>query len=231
MLCLEGEAFSIEINNSRACAMLHIENLRFGYTETPILNIPKLEVPDGRHLLIQGPSGSGKSSLLSLLAGLLNPKKGRIVLNGTDIHTLPTTARDAFRGKHIGFVFQQPHLIPALTVLQNVLMAPFMAGVKTDKAHAMKLLEKLGIAKLANRYPTELSHGQQQRVGVARALVHKPDLVLADEPTSALDDKAAETTINLLLNTAKEVKAQVVVATHDARIAKKFGQTLTLKGE
>lgn len=211
--------------------MLHVENLQFGYGKKPLLNIPELTLPKGKNLLVQGQSGSGKSSLLFLLAGLLKPQKGNVVLNETNLTNLPKSGQDAYRGRHIGFVFQQPHLMAPLTVLQNVMVAPFMAGLPANQAHAMALLAKLGLGQLAHRKPFQLSVGQQQRVGVARALVHKPQLLLADEPTSALDDQAAEATISLLLSTAREAGAQVVVATHDARIKKHFSQTLALKGE
>lgn len=207
---------------------MYIENMSFGYTGKPLLDIPELSVPGAGNLLVRGASGSGKSSLLMLLAGLLKPKKGTIRLGDVDITAMPPVAQDAFRGRHIGFVFQQPHLMAPLTVLQNVLVAPFMAGLPVEEAHARALLDKLGIGSLAARRPAELSLGQQQRVGVARALVHRPQLVLADEPTSALDDKAAEAAINLLLQTAAGVKAQVVVASHDARIKSHFKQTFTL---
>ncbi|MBI1309297.1 MAG: ATP-binding cassette domain-containing protein [Proteobacteria bacterium] len=212
--------------------MLEISNLGFGYSaKAPLIDVRKLRLNNSQHLLVQGPSGSGKSSLLFLLAGLLQPQKGRIYLGETEMTALPAAARDAYRGRNIGFVFQQPHLMAPLTVLQNVLVAPFMAGLAVEQAHALALLEKLGLGKLAQRRPHELSLGQQQRVGVARALVHKPQLVLADEPTSALDDEAAEAVIGLLLETAESVGAQVVAASHDARIKKHFSQTLSLKGE
>jgi ABC-type lipoprotein export system ATPase subunit len=211
--------------------MLTMDNVRFGYTAKPVVNVKTLTLPDGENLLVQGASGSGKTSLLFLLAGLLNPQQGRISLDGADLTTMDESRRDVFRGKRIGIVFQQPHLMPALTVLQNVLVAPFMADVEVNKAFAISLLDRLGLAKLADRYPSELSHGQQQRVGVARALVTKPSLVLADEPTSALDDVACEATINLLLSSAESIAAQVVVASHDARIIPHFTRTLKLGGK
>jgi putative ABC transport system ATP-binding protein len=211
--------------------MLAVHNLKFSYgtknKNVPVLNIDKLTAPG--HLLVQGASGSGKTTLLFTLAGLLVPQAGHIDLDGTDMTALAGAARDIFRGQHIGFVFQQPHLMPALTVLQNLLVAPFMAGEKLDRDHALDLLQRLGLGDLAHRYPAQLSQGQQQRVGLARALVHKPKLVLADEPTSALDDEAAEAAINLLLQTADDAGAQVVVTSHDSRIVPYFKQTLKLE--
>jgi putative ABC transport system ATP-binding protein len=211
--------------------MLRVQGLRFGYGKKPILEINKLDVKDGANLLVQGPSGSGKTSLLFLLAGLLAPGQGSIILDGTDLQKLSAHGRDAFRGRHIGFVFQQPHLMPALTVLQNILVAPFMAGVKADKAWALDLLKKVGLGEMASRYPHQLSHGQQQRVGLARALVHRPKLVLADEPTSALDDASAKAAISLLLKSAADAGAQLVVTSHDKRIEPFFKQVLKLEAQ
>lgn len=209
--------------------MLSMRNLRFGYADKPILNIDKLTVKDGEHLLVRGASGTGKTSLLFLLAGLLAPQGGSIVVEDTDLATLDRKQRDVFRGQNIGFVFQQPHLMHALTVLQNVLVAPFMAGKKPERDYAVSLLQKLGLGDLLHRYPWQLSQGQMQRVGLARALVHKPKLILADEPTSALDDEAAQASIDLLLASARSVGAQVVVTSHDSRISRHFSQTLLLE--
>lgn len=209
--------------------MLTIENLRFGYGTAPIVEIDHLALPDNDNLMLLGDSGSGKTSLLMLLAGLLRPVAGRISLDGTDMAALRPAARDRFRGRHIGFVFQQPHLMAPLTVLQNLLVVPAMGGMAPDLAHARRLLGRLGIAELAERKPHQLSQGQMQRVGIARALVHRPRLVLADEPTSALDDTASEAAIGLLLEMAKEGGSQVVVATHDARIKPHFSNILALR--
>jgi putative ABC transport system ATP-binding protein len=209
--------------------MLAVRNLQFSYGDTPVLAINKLTAQG--HLLVQGASGSGKTTLLFVLAGLLEPQKGTISLDNTDLAALRGAGRDAYRGRNIGFVFQQPHLMPALTVLQNVLVAPFMAGESPDQEYALALLDKLGLADLAHRYPAQLSQGQQQRVGLARALVHKPKLILADEPTSALDDDAAEAAITLLLDSAEDVGAQLVVTSHDSRIAPYFKQVLKLEGQ
>jgi putative ABC transport system ATP-binding protein len=210
--------------------MLAVRNLKFGYGKQAVLNINKLSVAQGS-LLVQGASGSGKTTLLFLLAGLLTPQGGHITLNETDITALSGTAKDRFRGQNIGFVFQQPHLMPALTVLQNLLVAPYMAGTSPDRGYAIDLLQSLGLGEFAHRYPAQLSQGQQQRVGVARALVHKPKLVLADEPTSALDDDAAEAAITLLLESAEDARAQLVVTSHDSRIAPYFKQVLKLEAQ
>lgn len=211
--------------------MLTIANLQFGYGKTPVLNIPKLNLPDGQNLLIQGPSGSGKTSLLFLLAGFLKPTSGTIQLGQTNPATLTSTQKDAFRGQHIGFVFQQPHLMAPLTILQNLQVVQTMNGQKPDTPHSLALLKKLGLQHLAHRYPAQLSQGQQQRAGIARALVNQPQFILADEPTSALDDTACQAVTNLLLQTAAEQGAQVIVTSHDSRLRPHFKHTLTLQGK
>jgi ABC-type lipoprotein export system ATPase subunit len=209
--------------------MLQIHDLQFGYGKQALLNINDYTLKDREHLLVRGNSGSGKTSLLFLLAGLLKPNKGAITLNGTDITKLFGASKDRFRGQNLGFVFQQPHLMAALTIRQNLLVVPFMAGEAIEASRVDALLKKLGLESLADRYPSQLSQGQQQRVGLARALIHRPKLVLADEPTSALDDHAAESALNLLLESAEQAGAQVVVTSHDNRIASRFKHTLKLE--
>lgn len=210
--------------------MLELKNLRFGYdTKTPLLNLPKLKLEDGQNLLLRGPSGSGKTSLLFLMAGLLKPQEGGIALNGTVYTVLGDSEADAFRGRHISMVFQQPHLMAPLTVLQNLLLPALMGGQAVQPKTALELLKKLGLEAYAHQHPAKLSHGQQQRVGVARALINKPSLILADEPTSALDDEACMATITALLEGAKALGAHLVVASHDARIVSHFPNVLKLE--
>lgn len=211
--------------------MLSIQNLRFGYTGTPILQIPQLNVRKGDHLLVEGQSGSGKTSLLFLLAGFLKLTSGTIKIADTDLQSLSSSKQDAFRGHHIGFVFQQPHLMAPLTVLQNLLVANTMAGNRADAPKAHSLLKQLGMDDFAHRYPAQLSQGQMQRVAIARALMNTPQIVLADEPTSALDDTTTEQVINLLLQTAEASGAQVIVTTHDARVRKRFKSILNLNAK
>jgi putative ABC transport system ATP-binding protein len=208
--------------------MLTIHNLTFGYNARPILNIPEFTLKPNTNLLIQGNSGSGKTSLLFLLAGFLKPTSGTITLNETNLQKLSSSQQDTFRGGTLGFVFQQPHLMAPLSVLQNLLVASSMAGKRPDEPHALALLRSLDIEDLAHRKPHQLSQGQMQRVAIARALVNKPQFMLADEPTSALDDTATEQVITLLLHTAKASGAQVIVTSHDARLKPHFPQVLNL---
>ncbi|MEL6771741.1 MAG: ABC transporter ATP-binding protein [Bacteroidota bacterium] len=208
--------------------MIALRNVRFAYTNEPVLDVPYLRIDEGAHHLLLGPSGSGKTTLLHVLTGLQRPDRGTVMIGEQDLYDLSEGARDTFRGRHIGIVFQQFHLVQALTVVQNLMLAPSMAGLPADAHRARSLLGALGIAEKARAYPDELSQGQRQRVAIARALMNKPPLLIADEPTSALDDSTAEAVADLLLNAADREGATLVVATHDARIAHRFEHRLAL---
>jgi putative ABC transport system ATP-binding protein len=175
----------------------------------------------GKTLLL-GPSGSGKTTLLSVLAGLLKPTTGHVFFDGRDIYALQARARDRLRGAGFGFVFQTLHLLPSLTLRQNIALAADMAGAPRDEARLEKLLETLGLTSKAHRRPEALSQGEQQRAAIARAVLNRPKIILADEPTSALDDGNAAIVMKLLDEHAAETGAALLVATHDSRIAAHF---------
>jgi putative ABC transport system ATP-binding protein len=202
--------------------MLAVTNLKAGYDGKVVVDIPGFVLNAGEHCLITGPSGSGKSTLLYVLAGLLTPIYGAVRIADVDIGALGPTARDAFRGKNIGIIYQSFHLIPALTVLQNLQLAQYGAGLKQDRERAEELLEGLGILAYADRKPESLSQGQQQRACIARAAINGPRLILGDEPTSALDDESCEEVMHLMLAIAQQSNASLIVATHDPRIKKHF---------
>ncbi len=208
--------------------MLQIEQLNAGYGETTIIHDLSLRLEAGQHALLLGPSGAGKTTLLYALAGLLTPRGGSIRIAGEDITRMGATARDHFRGQRIGIIYQTLHLVPALTVLENLLLVPYAAGLAQDRAYAQQLLEMLGLGAYGERLPATLSQGQQQRVAIARAAMNRPTLLLGDEPTSALDDAACNQVMQLLLQVASASKASLVVATHDARIRPHFHTTLQL---
>ncbi|MEM6784157.1 MAG: ABC transporter ATP-binding protein [Bacteroidota bacterium] len=208
--------------------MIALRNVRFAYTNEPVLDVSYLRIDQGAHHLLLGPSGSGKTTLLHVLTGLQRPDRGAVMIDGHDLYEMPEGSRDTFRGQRIGIVFQQFHLVQALSVTQNLFLAPSMAGLRVDKARAATLLETLGLGDKARAYPDELSQGQRQRVAIARALMNKPPLLIADEPTSALDDANAQAVADLLLYAADQEGATLVVATHDARIADRFEHRLTL---
>ncbi len=208
--------------------MISTKKITFSYTKDQIFHMPDLYCEAGSALLITGDSGKGKTTYLHILAGLLKPKSGTIEIDKTDIVSLSEKATDKFRGKHIGVVFQKSHFIGALTVLENLEMASWLATGKKHTKRAKKLLEQLGIENQASKLPSQLSIGQQQRVSIARALINEPKVLLADEPTSSLDDKNAEKVIELLTSLSKEYKAALLIVTHDNRIKERFINKITL---
>ncbi len=210
--------------------MLNIKNLKAGYDGKAVVEIPSLSIGSGEHCLILGKSGSGKTTLLYALAGVLKPLDGEIALDNTNITSLSGSALDNFRGKNIGIIYQTLHVAAALSVLENILLVQYAAGVPQDMANAEKLLASLGLLDHRHKKPEELSVGQQQRVAIARAAINNPKLILGDEPTSALDDESCDAVMKLLLDTAKASGASLVIATHDARIKKHFIKTITLGG-
>jgi putative ABC transport system ATP-binding protein len=179
-------------------------------------------------VLVVGPSGCGKTTLLHLIAGLLLPTGGRVLVAGQDLAALSPSARDRFRGRNIGVVLQQFHLLPTLSAMQNLLVAQSIAGLRADRAAAKAMLSALGVDVRVDAYPHQLSVGQQQRVAIARALVNRPKLLLADEPTSNLDDEACSSVAELLLDATRQHGASLVVATHDSRLKARIAHQLAL---
>ena len=177
-----------------------------------------LEADKGEFVAVRGPSGCGKTTLLLVLGGLLGPDRGRVDLDGRDPYALAPEARARFRAEHVGFVFQQFHLVPYLTVLDNVL-APSLARPAGDAAdRARELVERVGLTKRADHVPAELSTGERQRAALARALLNRPDVLLADEPTGNLDPDSGRAVLQHLRAFADE-GGTVVLVTHDPRAA------------
>ncbi len=208
--------------------MISTKNLRFSYSKDQEFIFPDLYCEAGSTLLITGDSGKGKTTYLHILAGLLQPKSGEIIIDNTDLVSLSEKKTDKFRGKNIGLVFQKSYFITALTILENLEMASWLATGKKHTKRAKRLLEQLGIENQAEKLPSQLSIGQQQRVSIARALMNEPKVLLADEPTSSLDDKNTEKVIDLLTSLSKEYKAALLIVTHDSRIKEKFINKITL---
>ena len=208
--------------------MINVTNLRYNYTPNKQIVFQDFDIQTGDHCLLLGESGSGKTTLLHLLGGLLSSQEGLIKVNDTDITKLSESDLDRFRGKHCGFVFQKNHLISALSVEENLLMAPFLSGLKQDKERVAELLAQLGLSDRKDSRIQDLSQGQAQRVAIARAVLNKPSVILADEPTSALDDKSCDNVITLLLNLASQNKSTLVIATHDKRLKDKVANQLVL---
>jgi putative ABC transport system ATP-binding protein len=211
--------------------VLALDGLARAYDSRTVVAISSWAVTAGEHSLILGPSGSGKSTLLHLIAGLLRPSRGRVLVAGQDLATLTPAELDAFRGSMIGIVLQRLHLIPALTVRDNLRLARTLARLPPDAARIDSLIADLGLGALAGARPSELSQGEAQRVAIARAVVNNPALILADEPTSALDDANCETVLALLRVQAEASGATLVIATHDARLKAHFGHRLELPAQ
>ncbi|XOV91944.1 MAG: ABC transporter ATP-binding protein [Bacteroidota bacterium] len=178
--------------------------------------------------LILGPSGSGKTSLLHLLSGLLSPTGGEIEISGNRIHEMKGTELDKFRKSNIGIVFQQPHLIKSLTVLENLKLARYLGGQPLDEHWVNEIIEELGLSKIKTRNVKKISQGQAQRVAIARAIMNKPTILFGDEPTASLDDENCHKVIKLLKRQARLCKASLIIATHDQRVKNEFSNHLML---
>ena len=189
-----------------------------------VLNEVTAEIASGTHCSVIGRSGVGKSTLLHLLGALDAPSEGRIVLGETDVTALGGDARSDFRGQNIGFIFQFHHLLAEFTALENVAMPLFIQGVPEVKAQqqAAELLGRVGLSDRAKHRPGELSGGEQQRVAVARALVHRPAIVLADEPTGSLDLETGQEVQDLMVEICRAVGSTLVVVTHNHDLARTF---------
>lgn len=212
--------------------------LRYPGAATDALAIDRFDVAAGEHVFVRGPSGCGKTTLLSLVAGVLVPTSGDVLLGGQDWRALSAARRDRLRADRVGYIFQQFNLLPYLSVLDNVLLPCRFSADRRDRAGATSqavragaqhLLERMGLgAAFGGRAAAELSVGQQQRVAAARALIGRPALVIADEPTSALDEPLREAFMSVLLEACREAGSALVFVSHDARLAARFARLVDL---
>ena len=199
------------------------------FAHSVALRLAQWDVADGEHWGVRGESGSGKTTLLHILAGLLQPSAGEVVVAERVLAGLTSNALDTFRGRTIGIVPQALHLIGSLRVAENLALAQrFGAGVE-DRTRIHATLAQLGLDECARRFPRELSQGQKQRVAIARAVINRPRLLLADEPTANLDDANARRALELLRAAARDCNATLIVATHDRRVHEELPHTLTLE--
>ena len=220
--------------------VIRIEDLLFRWKAKlpPCLDIARFEVAAGERIFLYGPSGSGKSTLLGLLGGVLVPERGHLRLLETDLSSLSAAARDRFRADHVGFLFQQFNLIPYLSVIDNVLLPcrfsarrrqRAMSGGNSPGDEAIRLLAHLDLdADLRHRAATQLSVGQQQRVAAARALIGRPEVIIADEPTSALDAERQASFLDLLARECLDAGSTLVFVSHDHRLATGFSREIAL---
>jgi ABC-type lipoprotein export system ATPase subunit len=210
--------------------MISLRDVTYNYNgKSSTLEFPAIEVSKGEPCLLLGESGSGKTTLLHLVGGLLRADQGIVSISNTNITQLSETELDKFRAKHIGFIFQKNHLISALSVKMNLLLAPYLAGEIQDHQRVEEVLTQLDLFDKRDAKINELSLGQAQRVAIARSVINKPDLILADEPTSALDNANCERAINLLLSIAQQNNSTLMVATHDHRLKSIISKQIHLK--
>ncbi|WP_445680977.1 ABC transporter ATP-binding protein [Radicibacter daui] len=198
--------------------------------EAPVLDLARLEVAAGTHLAITGPSGAGKSTLLYVLTGIEKPDGGSVRWGAEDLTAMPEAARDRWRRRHVGFVFQDFHLIPGLDALENVLLPLSFSNLSVSgeqRARGRDLLGRMGLTA-AGTPASRLSRGEQQRVALARALIQSPAIIVADEPTASLDAASADKVMDLLMEAAGELGATLIAVTHDPMVQQRLGRELNL---
>lgn len=225
------------INNStrEVSAILRCQQLGMVYSEGPIdvevLRAVDLEIRAGERVAIVGASGSGKSTLLHLLGGLELPTSGTVWINGQEMSGVADKVRGDIRNRHLGFVYQFHHLLPEFTALENVAMPLLIRGVATEIAQrkAHKLLDEIGLGHRLQHRPIELSGGERQRTAIARALVTKPNCVLADEPTGNLDHKTADAVFEMMMQLNRKIDTALVMVTHDLSLAERMDKIYNLE--
>ena len=205
-----------------------VKTLHGGGHKVEILKSLDLTVPTGQFIAITGQSGSGKTTLLSLIAGLDTPNSGQIVIDEQDITKLDEDELALLRGKRFGFIFQNFHLIPTLTALENVVLSAELNNTPGASKKANDLLGTVGLGDRLHHYPAQLSGGEQQRLSLARAFINEPDIILADEPTGNLDSKNSDCIIELILDLHRVKQATIILVTHELHVAERSERILTL---
>ena len=205
-----------------------VKTLHGGGHKVEILKSLDLTVPTGQFIAITGQSGSGKTTLLSLIAGLDTPNSGQIVIDEQDITKLDEDELALLRGKRFGFIFQNFHLIPTLTALENVVLSAELNNTPGASKKAKDLLGTVGLGDRLHHYPAQLSGGDQQRLSLARAFINEPDINLADEPTGNLDSKNSDRIIELILDLHRVKQATIILVTHELHVAERSERIVTL---
>lgn len=214
--------------------MLLLENVRKSYAQPgaprlPILDVPRLAVAAGEQVVIRGRSGCGKTTLLNAIAGLTTIDAGSITIRGVDLTRLPEAARDRFRARHLGYVFQTFNLLAGFTALENVLLGMTFTGQRADRDRARALLERVGLGHRTHHKPAAMSVGEQQRTAVARALANKPILLLADEPTANIDPAHQQQVIDLLREVCRDEQVAMLLVTHSDEVSGQFDRVEQLE--
>ncbi len=214
--------------------ILNVTNLGKTYQSAgrtlTVLHDVSFSVEKGSAIAIVGPSGSGKTTLLGLCAGLDRSTTGSVELDGINLGNLSENKLAQVRNLHVGFIFQNFQLLPALTALENVMVPLELRGERNVKAKAVALLEKVGLSERSHHYPAQLSGGEQQRVALARAFSNSPDILFADEPTGNLDDDTSVKVVNLLFELNREAGTTLVLVTHNLELAAKTQRIIRIKG-
>ena len=208
--------------------MIELQGITKSFGALQVLKGVDLQVEQGEVVSIIGPSGAGKTTLLQIMGTLDRPDSGRVTIGGVAVEQLKERELASFRNRHIGFVFQFHQLLPEFTALENVMIPAFIAGRtrKESEAEARKLLDFMGLTERAQHKPKELSGGEKQRVAVARALINRPDVVLADEPSGSLDTRNKEELYHLFFDLRKQLGQTFVIVTHDEGLAQMTDRTI-----
>lgn len=208
--------------------MLKSNSIQFTYDGEKKFKFPDLNINSGESLLVLGESGVGKTTFIQILAGLLKPSSGSLELNSINYSNLSSKKMDEFRGKNIGMIFQSPHFVRNISIIENLLLSLHLSNQKLDKEYAENILSQIGLAEKMNSLPDELSQGEQQRAAIALAVIKNPDLILADEPTSSLDDTNCQKIISLLKEQSASKNAKLIIITHDNRLKSQFKKSIIL---
>lgn len=209
--------------------MIQTKQIQHRFNAQVAIAFPDIAVPKGDSILILGPSGSGKTTLLHILAGLLPPTQGSVWIDQKDIYNQKKSQLDAFRGDHIGIVFQTPHFIQSISAYENIKIIQKLVQKKVDSKAIDYLFERLDISHKKQALPRTMSQGEQQRLSIVRAFINTPKLILADELTSALDDANCQQVISLLKEVSRENQSSLMLVTHDKRLKNEFDVAIELE--